>query len=179
MKTKVLVWALAVLVLVNLATLGTFLYVRFLRPEGGPPPFRGGPPPEVARMAPAAREKMREIVLDFHRETEPLHRRIRAHEDSIAWLLQLDPPPRERIDGHVLRIADVRAEIGRRAVEHLIGVRGVLTPEQYRFFVSAVLSGPPRTPEGPGPRGNRPFGPPPGPPDAGEGRPPGGADPPR
>ena len=51
MKTKVIVGILVLLIVVNLATLGTYLYLRFAEPGEPGSGFRsGGPPPAMMEL---------------------------------------------------------------------------------------------------------------------------------
>jgi len=166
-KTKFLVGILVFLIVVNVAILGTYLYVRFLAPED--PAFGfpgGGPPPVMMDLDPAAREQLRDVMMEFRQEARPLQEQIAQAEDSIALLLGQDPVPTEAMDGLFKRIADIRVSINRMAVQRLVQAKSFLSPEQQRVFFRAILEARPRM----GPRGGFGRGPFMGS-DSGRGRP--------
>lgn len=166
MKTKVLVGILIFLIVVNLATLGTYLYLRFVAPEE--PPFGfpgGGPPPAMLELDPAARSQLRDLMMDFRREARPLQEQILRAEDSIAILLVQEPVPDETLERLFEQIADLRVSINKMAVRRLVQTKSFLPPEQQRMFFRAIMDARPQM----GPRGGFGRGPLIGP-DSGRGR---------
>lgn len=153
MKTKVLVGALLFLIVLNLATLGTWLYVRFMAPPDMPPTPVGGPPELMRMLDDSARLRLQSVMISFRNDVMPLQRQARSVEDSIAAFLQLDPVPVDAVRRLLRRAADLRTAISERAVERLVATKKFLTPEQQRMFFRAVLDAQPRGPragEGPG-----------------------------
>lgn len=167
MKTKFLVGILVFLIVVNVATLGTYLYLRFIAPQEpdfGSPEL--GPPPAMMDLDPDAREQLRDVMMEFRQEARPLQEQITQAEDSIALLLAQDPVPTDAMERLFKRIADIRVSINRMAVQRLVQAKSFLTPEQQRVFFRAILEARPRM----GPRGGFGRGPLMGP-DSGRGRP--------
>lgn len=148
MKTKVLVGALLFLIVLNLATLGTWLYVRFVGPPEQPRLSVGGPPALMRQLDEATQEKLREVMMSFRDDVMPLQRQVRRAEDSVALLLQQDPVPVKTIHGLLRRIADLRTSVSERAVERLVATKSFLTPEQQRMFFRAVIDAQPRSGRG-------------------------------
>jgi uncharacterized membrane protein YgcG len=134
MKIKVLVGVLVFLVVLNLATIGTFLYMHFTRPE--PAPVAGNPGFSPREGFPI--ERMRKPWL--HRlPSQDLRDKMRGFEDEAFGLMQRDPVPVERVDSLLAVISQTRLEIGRIAARKLIEAKGVLPPEEERFFFEAIL----------------------------------------
>lgn len=166
MKTKILVGALLFLIVLNLATLGTYLYLRFTAPPEDGPPFAGGPPAAMLELDDSTRERLRSLMIEFRREAMPIQEQIRSAEDSLAELLQQDPVPLDQIDGLFTHIANLRTRVGQLAVRRLVQTRSFLTTEQQQIFFRSVLDQQPRMRPGMGrgprfrldPRGGPPFG---------------------
>ena len=168
MKTRLLVGALLFLIVVNLATLGTYLYHQLRQSEL--PSFgseRGGPP-ELAGLPQEKRMHVMELMRSVREQGIEKEKEIRAVEDSIGGLLLSDSVPLERVNALLKRSAELKYEISNIAVQHLVQAKAFLTPEQQRLLFRAILEARPRMRRqgGFGP-GGPPFGP-----DAREGMPP-------
>jgi hypothetical protein len=167
MKLKVLVGALVFLIVVNLATIGTFLYVHFTRrpfpPAAEAPEF---PPrdasmrrPGLHRLPTEDREALAGLLNEFHSETEDLRTKLRALEGGVFDLMEKDPVPVARVDSLLEEISRVRFEISRIATRKLIEAKGILPPEEERVFFDAILQARPAPRMFQGSRhGERPFG---------------------
>ena len=168
MKLKVLVGVLVFLIVLNLATIGTFLYVHFTRPEM--PPVVDGPEfthrdadsgrrLRLHRLPSEHREALVGLLREFHSETEDLRTRQDALEGGVFDLMQGDPVPVARVDSLLGEVSRVRLEISRIATRKLIKAKGVLPPEEQRIFFDAILQARPAPHFSQGPRhGERPFG---------------------
>jgi Spy/CpxP family protein refolding chaperone len=170
MKLKILMGALLFLIVLNVATIGTFLYIHFTRPpqpsglhtvgpDGGRP-FDGGGP-HALHFRSKERMQLRKLMQDFHLETVDLHARLSTLEDETFALMQQDPVPRADVDSLLGELSTVRLEIMRKATDKLIEAKAFLTPEQEERFYSAILGMRPdrRGMKGPfhGGRSDRPF----------------------
>jgi Spy/CpxP family protein refolding chaperone len=155
MKIKLLVGVLVLLILINLATIGTHLYLRFFRHEGGPPGHLlppGHMPPMMEQMSEEQRHKLFALMDSFHEETDGLRKHTGELEGEAFKLLQQNPVQQEKVDAKLKELADVRLEISRKAVEKMIEAKSFLTPEQQQHFFDAVMSGrPPGQPPHGGP----------------------------
>ena len=168
MKLKVLVGALVFLIVLNLATIGTFLYVHFTRPSL--PPMADGPAyprrdaiserrPWLNRLPSENREALVGLLDEFHSETQDHRTRLHALEGNIFDLMQNDPVPVARVDSLLGDVSRVRFEISRIATRKLIEAKGVLPPEEQRMFFDAILQARPTHRGFPGERpGERSFG---------------------
>ncbi|MBP1778245.1 MAG: hypothetical protein H6Q86_4256, partial [candidate division NC10 bacterium] len=72
-------------------------------------------------------------------ETEDLRTKMRDLEDGVFDLMQSDPVPVARVDSLLAEISHTRLEIARIASRKLIEAKGVLPPEEERFFFDAIL----------------------------------------
>lgn len=166
MKTKVLVGVLLFLIVVNLASIGTYLYQRYAGPPDGEMGFpRGemGRAPFSRVQSPMMhlnaeqRQQMMELFRTFHEETRDLHQKIRALEEQTFDLLQEESVPMEAVDGNLHQLSNLRLEISRRATQNLIKAKSFLSPEQQRMFYGAITQARPGSGPG-GPMGGGPFG---------------------
>ncbi len=162
MKLKILVGVLGFLIVLNLATTGTFLYVHFTRPSK-PPMFlapgegsRGAPRagrPWMHRLPSEDRDELLGLLREFHGETRELRMKLQSLEDRIFDLMQDDPVRTAAVDSLLTEAASVRLEISRVATRKLIEAKSVLPPEEQRMFFDAILQARPgpHMMRGPGP----------------------------
>jgi Spy/CpxP family protein refolding chaperone len=168
MKTRLLVGALLFLIVVNLATLGTYLVHQFRQLSDLPMgPGRGGPP-ELAELPQEKRMQVMDLMRSVHTQAMEKEKEIQTVEDSIATLLLNDPVSADRVNTLLRRSAELKYEISSIAVQRLIQAKAFLTPEQQRLLFRAILEARPRMRrQGGFGSGGPPFGP-----DAREGMPP-------
>jgi len=153
MKTKVLVGILLFLIVINLSTIGVFVY-HLLKPapaEFEPLPGDGGPLPgmmsrgnPMMRLKPEAREQMHKLMLAFREESQVYQEQIFALEDSTVALLKNDPPPMSRVNEHLKQIADLRLLINEKAVHNLLQAKKFLSPEEQGMFFRAIMQARPQ-----------------------------------
>lgn len=154
MKTKILVSVLLFLIVVNLATLGTYLYWRYsdhpMREESFPPlegqegmPMGGAGSP-MLHLAPEQREQMMELMHGFREETRDIHQAIIVLEDQTFDLLQQDIVPIEKVDANLKELSALRFEMSRKATERLIKAKAFLSPQQQRMFYGGLTHARPR-----------------------------------
>ncbi|MGA3245181.1 MAG: hypothetical protein ABSE41_11225 [Bacteroidota bacterium] len=148
MKTKVLVGILLFLIVVNLSTMGVFVY-HILR--GGPPqldvlPVDGVRPPgmiggesPMMRMQPDVRERMHALMMRFREDVKDTQQKIFVLEDSTVAMLKNDPPPMDRINENLKKLSDLRLSINQKAVHNLLQVKSFLNPEQQEMFFRAIM----------------------------------------
>jgi Spy/CpxP family protein refolding chaperone len=153
MKTKVLVGILLFLIVVNLSTIGVFVY-RILR--GGPPQVEGLPvdgvrPPgmmggesAMMRMQPEVRERMHSLMMKFREEVKETQEKITGLEDSTVAMLKNNPPPMDRINENLKKLSDLRLSINQKAVHNLLQVKSFLNPEQQEMFFRAIMQARPQ-----------------------------------
>src|SRR5712671_1549219 len=98
MKMKLLVGALVFLIIVNLATIGTFLYVRFVHPHPPGSEERFGGPPPFMELDEPQREKMKELMEGLRSATSEVNEKASGLERRTFELLQKDPAPIDSID---------------------------------------------------------------------------------
>ncbi len=153
MKTKVLVGILLFLIVVNLSTIGVFVY-HILR--GGPPqldavPFEGGRGPgmmggesPMMKMQPEVRERMHALMMGFREDVKDTQQRIFVLEDSTVAMLKNDPPPMDRVNENLKKLSDLRLSINQKAVHNVLQVKSFLNPEQQEMFFRAIMQARPQ-----------------------------------
>lgn len=139
MKVKLLVGALVILVVMNIAALTAFLVVH----ARGPQPFahwralRGEH--SFARIDHEKRRALFAALRQFHGEARDLIDETRALEDEAIAAMGEDPVPRARIDSLLQRISDNRLEIARRATTRIIEAGESLTPEEREHLMAGLM----------------------------------------
>jgi uncharacterized membrane protein len=158
MKVKILVIALIVLVIVNIAALGTFWYMH----HRGPSFVSGDMPRREWRMQRWGghhldREERRNVfraMRSLHQEVRPVIEQTGQLEDQLIAALKEDPVPRARIDSLLRRISDNRLEIARRTTDRMIAMGDSLSAEEREAMIDAIARF--RRGGGPGPMNGGP-----------------------
>jgi uncharacterized membrane protein len=152
MKVKLLVGALVVLVVMNLATIGAFLFVQLHHPRPAAVlPEGAGVERLHARLlddlSRPERRRLFRAMRSFHEETRSLVEDTRALEDDLVASMNQSPAPRAHIDSLLQQISDNRLEIARRATDRMIAMGDSLTPEEREHMIDALMrmrqAGPP------------------------------------
>ncbi len=160
---------------------------------GGPPPMRRGGPDGPRRMLQAGpggrwwnnaemaqriginseqQKKMDDIFQANRLRLVDLNATLQKDEMILEPLLSSDSPEETKILAQIDKVAQARAELEKANARFLLGIRRVLTPEQWKKLqAERPAAGGPRGDRGPGPGGPGQRGP--GGPDGGR-RGPGG-----
>jgi hypothetical protein len=152
MKTKVLVGILLFLIVVNLSTIGVFVFhvlrgpkeAELMSLEGGRPAGMMAPEAPMMRLQPEVRERMRKLMVSFREDTRDLQQKIFMLEDTTVALLKNDPPPMGRISDNLRQISDLRLLINQKAIHNLIQARSFLPPGQQDMFFRAIMQARPQ-----------------------------------
>jgi Spy/CpxP family protein refolding chaperone len=153
MKTKVLVGILLFLIVINLSTIGVFVFhmlrgpkeAELMAPEGGRPAGMMAPESPMMRLQPEMRERMHKLMMSFREETRVLQQKIFVLEDStVALLMKNDPPPMSRINDIQKEISDLRLLINQKAIHNLLQAKSFLPPEQQDMFFRAIMQARPQ-----------------------------------
>ncbi|HEX6792167.1 MAG TPA: periplasmic heavy metal sensor [Candidatus Krumholzibacteria bacterium] len=142
MKTKVLVGALIVLVIMNIAALGTFWYMHhqgsrahrhWATREGREQRWEGH-----KKLSREERRRVYQAMRSLHEEVRPLIDDTEALEGQLIAALKQDPVPRARIDSLHEQIAKKRLEIAKRATDHMIAMSDSLSPPERERMIDAI-----------------------------------------
>ncbi|HLX13090.1 MAG TPA: periplasmic heavy metal sensor, partial [Bacteroidota bacterium] len=140
MNVKLLIGILIFLVIVNLATTGTYLFLT-LRHHAEPAPVLGGgpPPPIPMDLSSDQQEKLHQLMRSFHDDTRAMHDSIKTVEDSTMSMLQHNPVDRQAIEALMATAASLHLRISERAVQSLMDAKAFLTPEQQKHFYNMIM----------------------------------------
>lgn len=174
MKVKTMVGTLIFLIVLNIGVLGTIVYLnvadrqppiaRFLNPEPRfEPPF-AGQFEQIQNLTPDQQQKMVQLVESYQSDIDPLQRELQTLEQEMFRLL-IDQETIDSVEAEEIlqKIADLRLEISKHALESLKESKTFLTKEQQNSFIRRIMSTGRRPNIGPGPNGpnppmlNRPF----------------------
>lgn len=143
MKLKILIGILVVLILINLGTIGTYLYYQVLRaPEEMVSPGRMGPPPEISRwlhdLNEEQKSEIREMQQALRVEIGPLVEQVRQLRKDTFGLLMQDSIPWARVEANLLQISQLHFQIEKLTLKSLISMRDKLPPEQRGKFIRFI-----------------------------------------
>ena len=152
MKTKVLIGILLFLIVINLSTIGVFVFHMLQGPkeadpmalEGTRSPGMMSPESPMMRLQPEVRERMHKLMVSFREDTRDLQQKILAIEDTTVALLKNDPPPMGRISDNLKKISDLRLLINEKAIHNLLRAKSFLPPEQQDMFIRAIMQARPQ-----------------------------------
>ncbi len=134
MKKNLLIFALIVLVIVNVSALVTIIHGRWSRI----PHFRGerGPEHPLALFreqlelddSQLAELKARRSL--FETELAEVHNKMEEGRKALMEELRAESPDTVRIDGLIDEIGMLQAQVQKRAIRHMLQEQEILTPEQ-------------------------------------------------
>ncbi len=145
MKIKLLIGALLFLILVNLATIGSYLYYRWNAPAPLPPweerhPGRwGGAPPPPMDLAPEQRRVLRSLIFEFAEQTRDLRDEKRRLKEELFRLMTSDEVDTTLINQKTKELSEVWYRLFKISTDKLIDAKKHLTPEQQRHLFFAIL----------------------------------------
>jgi Spy/CpxP family protein refolding chaperone len=148
MKTRILAGILLFLIIINLATLGTYIYQNLTRPSPDnpalSPPMGSGmrygrmhvPPPN---MTAEQRTKLHAVMEDFRGSCDSLERSAQGLEREIVHLLRSERVDQRQIETRLRAISDIRYKIGVEATKHLLQAKAFLKPDQQEAFFNMFM----------------------------------------
>ena len=142
MKVKLLVGALVVLVILNVAALGSFLFFHL----HGPRPGDWQSMRErrmhhwvMRNVKPEERERLMRTMRSFHEEIRPLVDQTGTLEEQLIASMRKDPVPRAHIDSLLEEISRNRLEIARRATDRMIAMGDSLSPDERGHLIDLLM----------------------------------------
>ncbi len=147
MKLKILVGILIFLIILNLATIGSYIYFQINKPESphaedfqppGPGSGQFGPPPRL-QLDQQQRQQLRALLWEFKEDTQSLEEEILQLQGKIFQLMQRESVPEKEIYEKLADIANLRLEISKKATQKLINAKEFLTPVQQEHFYRALI----------------------------------------
>ena len=165
MKLKILVGLLVFLILVNLATIGSYVYFKWHRgnerPEGPPPPPRAQE--LLSKMSEDQRKKLHDLIEQFDKDSQEKREQLRKLEGETFSIIRTDSTSADKLNANLAEISRIRLELSQLAAQRLMDAKSFLTAEQRELFFGATTMGggpgPGHMPgPGPGRRPGPPFG---------------------
>jgi len=153
MKIKILLAVLILLIAVNLGTLGSYLYMEFIRKpqamEWQRMPREHFLPADRRefRLDREQRENLRYLLREIHQESQPLRKKLWETERATFALLQQDTLPMAQIDRNLHQMAELRIEMIRIAILKMQKAKTFLSPEQQEHFFNAIMMARPGFPD--------------------------------
>lgn len=138
MKLKVLVGALVALMIINIAAIGSFLYLHHHAKHPGKQPDRAHR--FAARYVPEKdRAKFFRTARALRQDIGPLADETGALEKDLINSMRQNPVPRAHIDSLLEQISRNRLEINRKATDRMIAMGDSLTSEERGHMVDALM----------------------------------------
>lgn len=141
MKVKLLVGALVVLMIMNIAALGTFWFMHhqtshFRDRPGREWRMRHGGGNDLSREE---RQRARRAMRSIHQDLRPLIDETASLEDDLIASMKKDPAPTAHIDSLLEQISAKRLEVARRATDRMIAMADSLSPAERDHMIDAMV----------------------------------------
>jgi len=145
-KLKLLISVLLFLIVLNLATIGTFMYKQWKQEDTYRAPHaerqlhsRSRRSGEMRTLNPEKRQVLRRLLKELHEETENLQDEISRKQIEAFALLERETVPRDSLNMVLEQVSELRLEISRRATDKLIKAKVHLDPNQQKMFFRLIL----------------------------------------
>ena len=148
MKIKFLVGGLVFLIIINLATIGTYIYLQLnksdhkfkYRPQDSLmiPPFLYQDD-NGKNFSKEQREKFFGMFKNFRDETKDINEEIKVLQEEIKDQLMSEEVNEDDLDQKLQKVSALRLNISRIALKNIIQAKSFLTPEQVEHFVQAIM----------------------------------------
>ena len=178
-RQRATIWAIAILIVLNLCALGTVWYQQRMRPFMGPSHQGGRRGRDIAhlidrelRLTSQQSERVKAQQKEFFAQSDVLLREIGELRRELLEQLLVPAPDHARVDALTDKIGAKEAYMARRLFEHFLEIKSVCRPDQEKEFDAFMhdvirTSAPPVMPEGHGPHGDHGPPEPPAPPGPG------------
>ncbi len=138
MKRKLLIWGIALLTVVNVAALATIGYHRLCSNRERHHENRHAQRDFLHRelaLSDTQAEQMKLLKEKFQLNVNPIRTALRTNQEQLIELLTAAAPHRSKIDSVQKEIDSLQAELQKMVIDHLLGQKEILTPEQqFKFF---------------------------------------------
>lgn len=156
MKVRILIGILLFLIALNLATIGSYVYLRFSHGHRKHSfsreriDHKHRPDLHLNRDQ---RRQLFDLFRSFRMETDSQQQQIHELEGKTFSLLQHEPVLMDSVDANLKKIAELRYEISRHIIGKLLKAKSYLTPDQQQQFYKAIINARPelRRPQPPPP----------------------------
>ncbi len=152
MKVKILIGVLLFLIAVNLATIGSYIYLRVRhdrdntwKRERYDHRLRDKRPD--LRLDSKQRKQLFSLFQSYRSETDSQRQQIGVLEGQTFDLLQKDPVPIDSVKQNLQRIADIRYDISLHIIQKLMEAKSFLNPDQQHAFYNAIMRARPDHPK--------------------------------
>jgi uncharacterized membrane protein len=140
-KVKILIGVLVFLIVVNLATIGSYVYFRVQhKPVDVVSNFPGRfPRPPRLELDEAQRGQLVELRMSFENDTREISDEIAKTREEIYQMLRQDSVPMGSVEEKLRKVAELRIQVEQIAIKKLVEARHYLSPQQvdhlYRFLL--------------------------------------------
>jgi len=145
MKIKSIVIFLVILLILNLATLGTILYYQFyphhkrIFSSERERYKKGHGFPGKLILTPDQRTKFRQLQKKLRSEIRPLMKESWEIRQEVLNLLQQEPVPWEEIQARQKQISEIRNQIEMKTIRNIQEAKEFLTPAQQKALFKLLI----------------------------------------
>ena len=133
-KLKILVGILVFLILVNLATIGSFFYFQAKKPD-----FKDGKSRYFSELPMEKKQLIKDSFFQFKESSKELIDAIRQNERKLYELLIADEVDTTAIYNTLNEINRLNEQKAKKGIERLLLLKKELTPEEQRIVFRIIL----------------------------------------
>ena len=141
MKKTWVIWALGLLIVVNIAALATFGYHRFSYYGERHHENRHARQDFLHRelsLSDDQAEQMKRMKETLMLDIKPIRGALGAKREQLVELLMADEPDRLKIRSVVSEIDSLQSRLQRQVIDHLLEQKQILTAQQQKNFFSVI-----------------------------------------
>ena len=144
MSKRTLLWLLIISLVINISTLGTFGYYRWIRTgkEKRVESYRRHKDFWNKKLGINEEQsaKMEELRKEFFEELKPLMEEIKAKREELVVLIKQDSISIELVNEKIEQISAIETDIHKKAIANLLKHRAILTKEQTDKLIDMVTN---------------------------------------
>ena len=144
MSRKTLTWLLVFSILLNISTVVTFSYFRWVKSDKSRPSSHRRDHREYfnkqLELNEAQADSMESLRSKFWREIKPLRMQLDHARQELFQVLKQDSLDDQQVNLKIDEISDIQKLMQRKTIENFLQHQSILTPEQNKKFIEIMSS---------------------------------------
>lgn len=144
MSKKTLAWLLVFSVLLNISTIITFSYFRWMKTSQSRSfSYRRDHRDFFNKqlgLTPTQADSMDSLRAKFWQEIKPLRGQLDHARQELFEIVKQDSLDQQRLSLKIDEISDIQKQMQRKTIENFLQHQSILTPEQHKKFIEVMAS---------------------------------------
>lgn len=143
MKKRITIYLIVIVTLINLSSLGTILYLKWIEEDNVPVSVLPGSRFEIMKeeleLTPQQIEQFEKIRTELHSRLDTLDTKFSSlRKEMLSEIWQTQEPDNQKMENILEQFGKLQLEAQRWTVQHFYKFKEVLTPEQAEKFYKIV-----------------------------------------